>query len=129
MDRLEDQLPLTRETKASVVTEYATKEGDTGSPEVQIALLTERIGAIAFARKMSAPSRAAGRSRLIAGSSTPNRPASRRRLPDARQTEFLTREYQVRIGRDLRVDCQYFKKPICITQLFGRNRPNSLIDT
>ena len=46
MDRLEDQLPLTRETKASVVTEYATKEGDTGSPEVQVALLTERIGGL-----------------------------------------------------------------------------------
>jgi small subunit ribosomal protein S15 len=26
-----------------VMTEYALKEGDTGSPEVQIALLTERI--------------------------------------------------------------------------------------
>ena len=46
MDRLEDQLPLTRETKASVVTEYATKDGDTGSPEVQVALLTERIGGL-----------------------------------------------------------------------------------
>jgi small subunit ribosomal protein S15 len=46
MDRLEDQLPLTRETKASVVADYATKEGDTGSPEVQIALLTERIGGL-----------------------------------------------------------------------------------
>jgi small subunit ribosomal protein S15 len=29
--------------KQQVVTEYALKEGDTGSPEVQIALLTERI--------------------------------------------------------------------------------------
>ena len=46
MDRLEDQLPLPRETKASVVADYATKEGDTGSPEVQIALLTERIGGL-----------------------------------------------------------------------------------
>ena len=46
MDRLEDQLPLTRETKASVVADYATTEGDTGSPEVQIALLTERIGGL-----------------------------------------------------------------------------------
>ena len=46
MDRLEDQLPLTRETKASVVADYATKEGDTGSPEVQIALLTERIAGL-----------------------------------------------------------------------------------
>lgn len=29
--------------KAELVTEYATKGGDTGSPEVQIALLTEHI--------------------------------------------------------------------------------------
>ena len=36
-------MPLTRETKGRVVTEHATREGDTGSPEVQIALLTERI--------------------------------------------------------------------------------------
>jgi len=29
--------------KTATITEYATHEGDTGSPEVQIALLTERI--------------------------------------------------------------------------------------
>ena len=29
--------------KAQIIAEYATKEGDTGSPEVQIALLTARI--------------------------------------------------------------------------------------
>ena len=29
--------------KAQVIKEYATHEGDTGSPEVQIALLTNRI--------------------------------------------------------------------------------------
>ncbi|MFO0591846.1 MAG: 30S ribosomal protein S15 [Polyangiaceae bacterium] len=29
--------------KATIVTKYATHEGDTGSPEVQIALLSERI--------------------------------------------------------------------------------------
>jgi len=29
--------------KETVIKEYARKEGDTGSPEVQIALLTERI--------------------------------------------------------------------------------------
>ncbi len=29
--------------KASIVTKYATHEGDTGSPEVQIALMSERI--------------------------------------------------------------------------------------
>ena len=46
MDRLEDQLPLTREMKERVVTDHAAKEGDTGSPEVQIALLTERISGL-----------------------------------------------------------------------------------
>ena len=36
-------MPLTREKKEDIITEYATHEGDTGSPEVQVALLTERI--------------------------------------------------------------------------------------
>jgi small subunit ribosomal protein S15 len=40
---LEERVPLARETKQQVVSDYATKDGDTGSPEVQIALLTERI--------------------------------------------------------------------------------------
>jgi small subunit ribosomal protein S15 len=30
-------------TKKRIISEYATKEGDTGSPEVQVALLTHRI--------------------------------------------------------------------------------------
>lgn len=30
-------------TRAEIMKEYAIKEGDTGSPEVQIALLTQRI--------------------------------------------------------------------------------------
>ena len=34
---------MTNETKQQVLAEYATHEGDTGSPEVQIALLTTRI--------------------------------------------------------------------------------------
>ena len=36
-------MPLTRETKEGIITEHATHEGDTGSPEVQIALLSHRI--------------------------------------------------------------------------------------
>jgi len=36
-------MPLDKNTKQSIMTEYATKEGDTGSPEVQIAMLTKRI--------------------------------------------------------------------------------------
>jgi small subunit ribosomal protein S15 len=34
---------LPTEQKKSIMAEYATAEGDTGSPEVQIALLTKRI--------------------------------------------------------------------------------------
>ena len=36
-------MPLAREAKQGIVTEFATTDGDTGSPEVQVALLTERI--------------------------------------------------------------------------------------
>lgn len=36
-------MPLVREIKDRIVAEYATGEGDTGSAEVQIALLTERV--------------------------------------------------------------------------------------
>ena len=36
-------MPLAREEKQEIITGYATNEGDTGSPEVQVALLTERI--------------------------------------------------------------------------------------
>jgi small subunit ribosomal protein S15 len=36
-------MPLDTATKQAIITEYATHEGDTGSPEVQIALLTQRI--------------------------------------------------------------------------------------
>jgi len=36
-------VPLARETKQQVISGYAIFENDTGSPEVQIALLTERI--------------------------------------------------------------------------------------
>ncbi|MCW9035490.1 MAG: 30S ribosomal protein S15 [Alphaproteobacteria bacterium] len=36
-------MSITAERKDEVVKEYATKEGDTGSPEVQVAIITERI--------------------------------------------------------------------------------------
>jgi small subunit ribosomal protein S15 len=36
-------VPLARETKEQVISEHAVHDGDTGSAEVQIALLTERI--------------------------------------------------------------------------------------
>jgi small subunit ribosomal protein S15 len=36
-------MSITAEKKTEVVGEYATKAGDTGSPEVQVAVLTTRI--------------------------------------------------------------------------------------
>ena len=34
---------MTKERKQELIAQFATHEGDTGSPEVQVALLTERI--------------------------------------------------------------------------------------
>jgi small subunit ribosomal protein S15 len=36
-------VPLDTTTKQSIMAEYATVEADTGSPEVQVAMLTRRI--------------------------------------------------------------------------------------
>ncbi|TBW36426.1 30S ribosomal protein S15 [Siculibacillus lacustris] len=36
-------MSITPERKLELVKEFATKEGDTGSPEVQVAVLSERI--------------------------------------------------------------------------------------
>ena len=36
-------MALDTATKKDILTQYATTEGDTGSPEVQVALLTRRI--------------------------------------------------------------------------------------
>ena len=39
-------MSITAEEKAKVISEFATKKGDTGSPEVQIAILTARINTL-----------------------------------------------------------------------------------
>ncbi|NAZ75030.1 MULTISPECIES: 30S ribosomal protein S15 [Kineococcus] len=36
-------MPLSADVKKQIIAEYATGEGDTGSPEVQVAMLTQRI--------------------------------------------------------------------------------------
>jgi small subunit ribosomal protein S15 len=36
-------MSITQERKQDVITDFATVTGDTGSPEVQVAILTERI--------------------------------------------------------------------------------------
>ncbi|HJQ58432.1 MAG TPA: 30S ribosomal protein S15 [Vineibacter sp.] len=39
-------MSLTAERKTELVKQYAVKDGDTGSPEVQVALLSERINSL-----------------------------------------------------------------------------------
>ena len=39
---------LTQQEKQKIVTAYQTKDGDTGSPEVQVALLSEEINRLLF---------------------------------------------------------------------------------
>ena len=36
-------MSISAERKQALISEYATKPGDTGSPEVQVAILSERI--------------------------------------------------------------------------------------
>ncbi len=36
-------MPLAQDVKKEIITEYGTVDGDTGSPEVQVALLSRRI--------------------------------------------------------------------------------------
>ena len=37
---------MTKDEKQAIISQYATNEGDTGSPEVQIAVLTSRINTL-----------------------------------------------------------------------------------
>ena len=39
-------MSITAEEKAKIIKEYGTKEGDTGSPEVQVAILSSRIATL-----------------------------------------------------------------------------------
>jgi len=39
-------MSITAEDKAKILKEFATKEGDTGSPEVQVAILSSRIATL-----------------------------------------------------------------------------------
>jgi small subunit ribosomal protein S15 len=43
MTTKELNVPLDATTKKQIIDEFGTKEGDTGSPEVQVAMLTRRI--------------------------------------------------------------------------------------
>ncbi len=39
-------MSITPDVKQQLITDYATKAGDTGSPEVQVAILTSRINTL-----------------------------------------------------------------------------------
>ncbi len=39
-------MAISKEKKQAIIKEYAMKDGDTGSPEVQIAILTENINTL-----------------------------------------------------------------------------------
>ena len=41
--KVEEYVPLAKDAKSAIMDDYATHDGDTGSPEVQIAILTKRI--------------------------------------------------------------------------------------
>lgn len=43
MDGQKEETMIAQEKKAEIIKEFGRKEGDTGSPEVQIAILTARI--------------------------------------------------------------------------------------
>ena len=45
-------MSITAERKKELIKEFALKEGDTGSPEVQVAVLTERISNLTEHLKM-----------------------------------------------------------------------------
>jgi small subunit ribosomal protein S15 len=46
LSRKETPMSITAEEKTRIIKEYATKEGDTGSPEVQVAVLSSRIATL-----------------------------------------------------------------------------------
>lgn len=58
-------MPLTVETKKDIIQEYKQSDNDTGSPEVQVALLTNRINQITEHLKKFKKDHAARRSLVI----------------------------------------------------------------
>jgi small subunit ribosomal protein S15 len=44
--KMENPMSITPEEKARLIKEFAIKEGDTGSPEVQVAILSSRIATL-----------------------------------------------------------------------------------
>ncbi len=82
-------IPMERRT--ALITDYANKVGDTGSPEVQVALLSERIGTLTEHLKTHAKDFHSRRGLLVLV-------GRRRRLLDYLKSKDRSR-YETLIGR------------------------------
>jgi small subunit ribosomal protein S15 len=58
-------MALTKELKEKLMTTFATHEGDTGSPEVQVALLTTRINQLTAHLKLNRHDESSRRGLLV----------------------------------------------------------------
>lgn len=58
-------MAVTKDRKSKIVTEYGRDEGDTGSPEVQVALLTARINELTEHLKLHSKDHASRRGLLM----------------------------------------------------------------
>jgi len=84
-------MSITPERKQQLIKEYATKDGDTGSPEVQVAILTSRIATLTEHFKIHKKDNHSRRGLL-------KLVAKRRKLLDYVKTRDFER-YQSLIGR------------------------------
>ena len=84
-------MSITAERRTALINEYATHPGDTGSPEVQVALLTERINNLTEHQKVHAKDFHSRRGLLMMV-------GARRGLLDYLQRKDH-RRYEVLIGR------------------------------
>jgi small subunit ribosomal protein S15 len=82
---------LTKETKTQIISEYARSEGDTGSAEVQVAVLTRRIADLTEHLKLHKHDHASRRGLL-------QMVGRRRRLLDYLKNEDIER-YRALIAR------------------------------
>lgn len=84
-------MSITPERRSALIAEYATKPGDTGSPEVQVALLTERINNLTEHQKVHSKDFHSRRGLLMMV-------GQRRRLLDYLKNKDA-RRYEALIGR------------------------------
>ena len=84
-------MSITVELKAQLIKDYATKEGDTGSPEVQVAILSSRIATLTEHFKSHKKDNHSRRGLLMMV-------AQRRKLLDYLKSKDVTR-YTTLIGR------------------------------